>query len=113
MAKFHEVLAKVFGGEEFYKGDAKGELEAAYDEDFSIPTAKIGQLETQLTEASTGRTADTEAFNAERNSLKAKNYDLLMKIPATDDDTNEPPPTGSTEKEISIEDLFTRAASED
>lgn len=45
-----------------------------YDDDMSVRDAKIRQL-----------TGERDGFAADLQAMKAKNYDLLMQIPAVDD----------------------------
>jgi hypothetical protein len=75
MARFHDMLSSLGVGEDgvsvAYPETFTDDITAAYDEDFSVPTAKIGVLETELAEA-----------NAKIAELKAHNYDLLMQVPA-------------------------------
>lgn len=58
------------------------DIRAAYEEDFSIPSAKIEVLEAELA-----------AAKAEILALKAHNYELMVSVPATEpegDLENEP-----------------------
>jgi len=52
-----------------------GDIRAAYDEDFSIPAARISVLE-----------ADLAAAQAEILALKAHNYELMVSVPAEEPD---------------------------
>ena len=54
------------------------DIRSAYDEDFSIPSAKIEVL-----------TAELAAALQEIIALKAHNYELMVSVPATDDTVNE------------------------
>jgi hypothetical protein len=74
MARFHDLLATLGVGEDgvstAYPDTFTDDLSAAYDEDFSVPSAKIQVLETENAELA-----------AQIATLKAHNYDLLMQIP--------------------------------
>lgn len=48
-----------------------------YDEDMGVRDAKIEQL-----------TRERDGYAADLQAMKAKNYDLLMQIPAKEDDVN-------------------------
>ena len=54
------------------------DIRSAYEEDFSIPSAKIEVL-----------TAELAAAQQEILALKAHNYELMVSVPATDDTVNE------------------------
>lgn len=95
MAKVHDMLSSLGVGEDgisvAYPETFQDDILSAYDEDFSVPTAKIQVLEAELAEA-----------NAAIATLKAHNYDLLMQVPAAvtpDEDTDD-----SEEDEPSDED---------
>lgn len=89
MARFHDMLSSLGVGEDgvsvAYPDTFTDDISAAYDEDFSVPTAKIGVLETELAGA-----------NEEIARLKAHNYDLLMQVPSAvtpeEDETPEEEP---------------------
>lgn len=53
------------------------DIQSAYDEDFSIPAARISVLE-----------VDLAAAQAEILALKAHNYELMVSVPATDSDSD-------------------------
>lgn len=75
MARFHDLLSSVGVGEDgvslAYPDTFSDDLTAAYDEDFSVPSAKIQVLESENAE-----------LVAQIATLKAHNYDLLMQVPA-------------------------------
>lgn len=75
MSKVKELLSSLGMGEDglsvAYPDSFNDDITAAYDEDFSVPTAKIGVLEQELAVAL-----------AKIDELKAHNYDLLMQVPA-------------------------------
>jgi hypothetical protein len=87
MARVHDMLSSLGVGEDgvsvAYPDTFVDDISAAYEEDMSGPTAKIGVLETELAEA-----------NAKIAELKAHNYDLLMQVP-----TATTPEEGAPEKE--------------
>lgn len=62
-----------------------GDITAAYDEDMSIPAARISVLE-----------ADLAAAQAEILALKAHNYELMVSVPADEPDAE---PEGEPEEE--------------
>lgn len=81
MAKFHDLFDSLGVQEDgvslAYPDTFRDDLTAAYDEDFSVPSAKIQVLESENAE-----------LKAQIAGLKAHNYDLLMSGPAepSDDD---------------------------
>lgn len=93
MARFDEILEH-YGSEDSEYPDAET-LRQAYDEDMSIPAAKIAELEQANAEANT--------VVAE---LKARNYDLLISAPSNDDSPSEPDDEEDPEKTITTDDLF-------
>ena len=104
MAKFLEIIAALSeaGGE--YPETMFDDLLTAYDEDLSVPTAKINDLET----ASAAAIAEANTTIA---ALKSQNYDLLMSVGAsgnagggTGDDDEEL--SDETDSDITPESLF-------
>lgn len=74
MATFDEFLKGfTFDPEHFNADTFKAEVEKAHNDDLGIRDAKI-----QAVEAERDKAAETI------QELKVKNYDLMMKIPATD-----------------------------
>jgi hypothetical protein len=75
MARFDDLLSSLGTGEDgisvAYPDTFGDDIRSAYDEDMSIPTAKIQVLESENAE-----------LLAQVATLKAHNYDLLMQIPA-------------------------------
>lgn len=60
-------------------------LQSAYDEDMGLITAKNASLETEIA----GKQEIAANLERELTASKAKNYDLLMALPA-DETNNEP-----------------------
>lgn len=102
MAKFHDMLSSLGLGEDgvsvAYPDTFTDDITSAYDEDFSVPSAKIGVLETELAEA-----------NATIAQLKAHNYDLLMQIPTAvtpDENTDEVANESDEDEESDTDKVF-------
>lgn len=96
MGKFHDILNVLGDPEAGIPEDALTSLMSAYDEDMSIPGAKVAEM---------------EAANAELNSmvaeLKARNYDLMISSgSANGASAGEEPPADDEPEDISIDDLF-------
>lgn len=73
MARFQEMIDSLGMGEDgltAYPDTFTADLSAAYDEDMSIPAARVEVLE-----------ADLLAANAEILRLKAHNYELITQVP--------------------------------
>lgn len=76
MAKFHDVLDSLGMGEDgltAYPETFTNDITAAYEDDLSIPAARVSVLE-----------ADLAAAQAEILRLKAHNYELITAVPAED-----------------------------
>lgn len=80
------------------------DIRAAYDEDFSIPAARISVLE-----------ADLAAAQAEILALKAHNYELMVAAPAeggdefddnNDDDQNDADDSADSDDNAGVDSLF-------
>ena len=106
MAKFNDLLASLGVAEDgistAYPETFTADITAAYDEDMSIPAAKIAVLESELA-----------AANAEILTLKAHNYELLIQSPVNDadpgdgnDGENEDNDENETDADLGIESLF-------
>lgn len=82
MAKVTELLDSLGVAEDgistVYPETFVGDIRAAYEEDFSIPAARIAVLE-----------ADLAAAQDEILALKAHNYELMVSVPATESDENQ------------------------
>lgn len=97
MGKFDDYLANVDLNNGIPDGFITG-LTAAYNDDLSIPAAKIESLETEKTNLLTQLTEKDNEITA----AKAKNFDLLMQLPKQEDaNEHEPEPVID-----SIDDLF-------
>jgi len=97
MAKFHDMLGEIFSGDEGQQPDAlamQARLTAAYDEDFSVPAAKITDLTAKVTQ-----------YGQDEIQWKATNYDLLMKVPGANVEVQKP----HEENELTIDSLFGKA----
>lgn len=96
MAKFHDELAAMIGAENAHpEAQAIAQrLTAAYDDDFTIPAAKVTSLEGII-----------KKQGEDISGLKVTNFDLLMKTGAS---TKPEPKTveGKENEEIGIADLF-------
>lgn len=81
MAKVTELLDSLGVAEDgistVYPETFVGDIRAAYEEDFSIPAARIAVLE-----------ADLAAAQDKILALKAHNYELMVSVPATESDEN-------------------------
>ena len=79
MAKVTDLLSSLGVAEDgistVYPDTFVGDISAAYDEDMSIPAARISVLE-----------ADLAAAQAEILALKAHNYELMVSVPAEEPD---------------------------
>jgi len=100
VAKFTEILDGLGSVEDgAYPETMLDDLISAYDEDMSIPTAKIAELESA--------NADANTVIAE---LKARNYDLLIAAAANNGEAVAPEDSSAGEDEapaeITIDDLF-------
>lgn len=81
MARFTDMIDSLGMGEDgltAYPDTFTADLTAAYDEDMSIPAARVEVLE-----------ADLLAAKAEILSLKAHNYELITQVPV-ESETPEP-----------------------
>lgn len=97
MGKFDDYLANVDLNNGIPDGFITG-LTAAYNDDLSIPVAKIESLETEKTELLTQLTEKTNEVTV----AKAKNFDLLMQLPKQEDINESEPETVID----SVDDLF-------
>lgn len=70
-------------------------ITAAYDQDFSVPAAKVGVIQGEL-----------DAAIAEIATLKAQNYDLLMAIPTGEPAAEEDPTVPEGDENDGIDSLF-------
>jgi len=75
-------------------------LQAAYAEDISLSEAKVASVESALAD----KDAEVVNLGKELTSAKSHNYDLLMNIPHTVDETN--PPGSVDETVTTIDSLF-------
>lgn len=82
MAKVTDLLSSLGVAEDgistVYPDTFVADIQSAYDEDFSIPAARISVLE-----------SDLAAAQAEILALKAHNYELMVSVPATTDETED------------------------
>ena len=98
MGKFNDFLDK-YGNAELPEGFLADAM-TAYDEDLSIPAAKVVQVETER-----------DTFAAQVNELKALNFDLIRNgggagsAPTVQDNGNDPADQTGGEA-VSIDDLF-------
>lgn len=105
MAKVTDLLDSLGVAEDgistVYPETFTDDIRAAYDEDISIPAARIAVLE-----------ADLAAAQQEIVLLKAHNYELMVSAPA-EGETNEPDPeegegdSGDSEERQGVDSLFT------
>ena len=104
MAKFTDMVSSVGVGEDgvtiAYPDNFIADLTAAYDDDMSIPTAKIEVL-----------MAENAALAQENTLLKAHNYELIVQNPSTDDggsdDGSDDSDDGDdTDDDVTTNDLF-------
>ena len=105
MAKFTDLLASLGVAEDgistAYPETFTADITAAYDEDMSIPAAKIAVLESELA-----------AANDEILTLKAHNYELLIQSPVDGDeneiesDVTDGDDENDTDENLGIEGLF-------
>lgn len=101
MGKFHDMTSSIGMGDDgvspAYPEAFISDITSAYDEDMSIPGAKIGVLE-----------QDLAAAHAEIAALKAHNYDLLMQVPTAPVEgvEEEPEPSGDDEEDQGTDSLF-------
>lgn len=79
MAKVTDLLSSLGVAEDgistVYPETFLTDIQTAYDEDFSIPAARVSVLENDLA-----------AAQAEILALKAHNYELMVSVPATESD---------------------------
>lgn len=105
MAKFHDTISSLGVGDDgvsvAYPDTFTDDILAAYDEDMSVPNAKIAVLE-----------RDLAAANETINQLKAHNYDLLTQVPseptleASDEDSNESDDSADDEEPDTLDKMF-------
>lgn len=98
MGLFHDHLATLDGveGVNLPEGFIEG-LTTAYDDDLSIPGAKVAAVEGELADAL-----------AQIAALKVANYDLLMAITSEDNDNeNEGTDNDGDDDTPTVDDLFT------
>lgn len=92
MAKFHDTLDSIGFQDDAvtpaYPDTFMDDIRASYDEDFSIPAAKITTLEAELA-----------AATAEIARLKAHNYDLITAGPAPSPEGEEDPTEPDADEE--------------
>ena len=94
MGKVSELLDSI--GEDGYPDDFGTTLIGAYDEDMSIPAAKVAELE-----------AANAVLVAQVAELKARNYDLMVASSAVDNDgSDDTDSTDNGDEDITIDDLF-------
>lgn len=101
MGKFDDLHGVLGGLGGQYPDTLLDDLRNAYDEDMSVPTARIAELTEELAGA-----------NARENTLKARLYDAVNAGPvASDGDNKVIPVTNQVEEDdddevITIDDLF-------
>lgn len=98
MAGVNDLLTSWEGAEDGIPDNYAELILSAYDEDFSIPAARIEQLEGELSAAA-------EAIK----TLKAQNYELVMQLPKAGSDDDEGDDDSSSEdsdENITTDDLF-------
>lgn len=103
MGKFDDLVSSVGLSDDgvtlAYPETFMADAQSAHAEDLSIPVAKIAVLE-----------AENAALVAEVSALKAHNYDLIMQVPATDDDgslsTDDDTDDDGTDNDTTPDDLF-------
>lgn len=95
MARFNDTLSRLLGNLDNAPDNLEDELTSAYAADIAeandIAAARVQELE-----------AERDEFSQTAQAMKAKNFDLLQKIPATggivsddDDDESEADPYGN------------------
>lgn len=101
MSKFASLIDSLGMGEDgltVYPDTFPSDLTAAYDEDMSIPAARVEVLE-----------ADLMAANAEILRLKAHNYELITQVPSEPENVNDPvddDENNDENKDEGVESLF-------
>jgi glycyl-tRNA synthetase (class II) len=103
METFEEVVARLAGNAETpLAPEIITELNAGYANDISVREAAIAEREAQI--------AERDALIAEKDKeavrLKAVNYDLLVKTPATRADTDNNKPENQGDKPTGISSMF-------
>lgn len=93
MARFNDILNQ-FGDAELPENFLPA-LITAYDEDMSIPNAKIEQIE-----------AEREKLAATVADLKVQNFDLIRASSGNDNKESESDNTGDDNRVVTINDLF-------
>jgi len=102
MGKFEDYITSLEGRDDV-SVEIVAELAKFHNEDLSTSSAKIEQLNSQLSEKDTA----IAAKDSELNAAKAANWDLVNQIPAPENEI--PDATGDGEidqKRITLDDAF-------